>query len=192
MTTVIVTAGPDISLRQLGIDTRYVLTGFPIGVLTSVGLATAVVLGLGTAVLLVGVPILAGALAGSARVADAERRRAARVLGRPVPAPERRRRRRALAHGLLRVVPSTVSCALVVTWWSAAAAGLSASLWDWAVPYGPGAEGLPALIGLGSAAETRIWLYMATGLLFALTLAPLVRAVARMEARFAERLLSRA
>ncbi|MDP9795832.1 hypothetical protein J2S43_004344 [Catenuloplanes nepalensis] len=214
MTTVTGTAAPDISPRQpepvstwetgcgealappghtsiqaLWVDTRYVLTGFPIGVLTSTGLTAAVVLGLGTAVLVVGVPILAGTLAVSARIAEAERRRASMVLGRAVPAPERARWWPALAHGLLRIVPSTVSFTVVVTWWFAAAAGLSASLWDWTVPYGPRAEGLPELIGLGSATETRIWLYMAAGLLFALTLAPLVRAMAGMEARFAERLL---
>ncbi|GAB7042174.1 MULTISPECIES: sensor domain-containing protein [Catenuloplanes] len=189
MTTVTVTAGPDLSPRQLWVDTRYVLTGFPIGVLTSAGLVAAVVLGLGTAMMVVGVPILAAVPAVAGRVAEAERRRAARVLGRAVPAPQRRRWWPALAHGVLRVVPSALAFTLVVTWWAAAVTGLSASLWDWAVPYGPRAEGLPELVGLGSATETRIWLYMATGLLFALTLAPLVRTVARMEARFAERML---
>ncbi|MDR7274454.1 sensor domain-containing protein [Catenuloplanes atrovinosus] len=200
MTTATVAAfRNDTALRQLGADTRYVLTGFPIGILTFAGAVAGLALGAGTAVLVVGVPILAGTLAAASRVAAAERRRAARVLGRPVPAPYPARRGsrlasaeawRALAYALVRFVPNTVASGLVVTWWAAAIGGLSTALWDWAIPYEPRYEGLPALIGLGSATETRIWFFTACGLFFALTLMPLVRSMARMEASFAEFALS--
>jgi signal transduction histidine kinase len=93
-------------------------------------------------------------------------------------------------HGLLRVIPSTVAFGIAVAWWSAALGGLTYILWGWTIPYGPGNQDLPQLLGMGDAYSTRVIFYSAAGVFFAGTLIPVIRGVALLEALFARGLLS--
>ncbi|WP_433613211.1 sensor histidine kinase [Dactylosporangium sp. CA-139114] len=212
MTTTITPLGPgrfSRILRQLGIDTQYVLLGFPLSIITIVLCVTGFSLGLGLMVLTVGFPILFVTIFQARGFATLERARTGPVLRTQLPHPYYKKAgpragfwRRTfvpltdgqswldLLHGVLRIIPSTFAFAFVVTWWAGALGGLTTVLWDWSIPRGPGNTDLPELLGLGSGAGTRVLFHTAIGLVFALTLVPVVRGVALIEALFARALLS--
>ncbi len=166
-------------------------------------------LGVGMFITVLGIPIVAGTLFLARGFATVERARTAPVLGRRLPHPGykhgkpddgffRRMFRPMtdgqswldLLHGMFRFIPSTIAFSFVVTWWAGALGGLTAPLWDWAIPRGPDNQDLPELIGLGTGDGWRIGFNLAAGLFFALTLIPVVRGAAQLEAQFARGLLS--
>jgi signal transduction histidine kinase len=195
-------------LRQLGIDSQYVLLGFPLGIVTLVLCLTGFALGLGLAVIWVGVVVMTATLIMSRGFATLERVRMRPVLGRAVPHPYYKKRpdggflRRALTpltdgqawldlvHGILRFIPSTVSFVFVLTWWASALGGLSWSLWGWSLPDGPDNQDLPDLLGFQHDYGTHVTFYLVVGVFFVLTLYPVVRGAALLEALFARGLLS--
>jgi signal transduction histidine kinase len=95
-----------------------------------------------------------------------------------------------LLHGILRFIPSTIAFVFVVTWWAGALGGVTTILWDWSIPRPPDNKDLNELIGLGSGDNVRILLYTGIGIIFALTLLPVVRGAAQLEAQFARALLN--
>jgi signal transduction histidine kinase len=195
-------------LRQLAVDTQYVLVGFPLGIITVVLCMTGFWLGIGLAVIWVGLPILMAVLLMSRGFATLERVRIGPVLRRKVPHPYYKKQTNQgvvrglvtpladsqswldLVHGMFRFIPSTIAFTFVVTWWAAALGGLSAPLWDWSIPRGPDDQELPELLGMGDGTATRLFLYFAIGVFFAGTIYPVVRAAALLEAYFARGLLS--
>jgi hypothetical protein len=195
-------------LPRLAADTRYVLTGFPPAVAGAVVCATGTAVGLGLAVLWVGVPITIFALMQARGFAATERERIAGVLRHEIPEPVYRTASaptlparllavladaqtwRDLAHTTLRFIPSAISFSLVATWWAAVVGGLSWVLWGWSLPDGPGDNELPELLGLGDAYLTNVTFYLVLAVPFALTLPAVTRWAARFEARFAEKLLA--
>jgi signal transduction histidine kinase len=195
-------------LRQLGIDSQYVLLGFPLGIVAFVLCLTGFAVGLGTAIIWIGVVVMTATLMMSRGFAALERARIRPVLRRVVPHPYYKRRPDAgfmrrvftpladgqawldLLHGILRFIPSTVSFVFVVTWWSAALGGLSWSLWGWSLPDGPNDQDLPDLLGFNNDYGTKVTFYLVIGVFFVLTLYPVVRGAALLEAQFARGLLS--
>ncbi len=196
-------------LRQVSIDSLYVLVGFPLGLLTVVLFMTGFFLGIGTLIIWIGLPVLTATLFLARGFAVVERARVAPVFGQRMPHPNYRRLgpdagpvRRLLQpladpqswldllHGMFRFIPSTIAFSFVVTWWAGALGGLSAPLWDWWIPRGPDDQDLPELLGMGSSTGTRLVLYVAIGIFFLGTLYPVVRGVAMLEAWFARGLLS--
>ena len=194
-------------LRRLGIDTQYVLVGFPLGLLTVTLFMTLFFTGIGLTLIWVGLPILLLTFMLGRAFAALERVRISPVLGRPVPAPHYKRQvdagpvRRMLLpltdgqtwldqlHGMFRFIPSTIAFSFVVTWWAGAIGGLTVPLWDWTIPRGPNDQDLAELLGMGDGTATRQILYFAIGVFFAGTLYPVVRASALLEAYFARALL---
>lgn len=207
MTTIAPSAASRL-LGRLGRDTQYVLLGFPLGLITLVLGLTGFALGLGTLIIWIGLPILMGTLMMSRGFATLERSRIAPVLGRRLPHPAYKRAGEAgflrrvltpmtdgqswldLVHSVFRFIPGTISFVFVITWWAGALGGITFPLWDWSIPRGPDDTDLPELLGLGDAASTRTWFYLAVGALFVLTLYPVVRGAALLEAQFARGLLS--
>ncbi|MFF5082578.1 sensor domain-containing protein [Actinoplanes sp. NPDC000266] len=186
---------------RVGADTRYVLTGFPVGIAALTVGVTAFSLGLGLAAVWIGVPILVAALFAARGFAAVERRRIGAVLGQRIQDPVYRtgsaRHRladpqawRDLAHALIRFIPNTIGFSFVVAWWSGLLGGLTWSAWGWALPDGPDDHGVPHWLGLGEAYSTSVVFYLVTALAFAVTLPLVVRAAARLEARFAQALLA--
>jgi hypothetical protein len=174
-------------------DTRYVLAGFPRALAAGVIGTVGVTLGLGLAVLWVGVPLLLGTLAVTRGFADAERARLRSVLGDLSCKPHCRTARAAdpqswwdLGHALLRFLPSSLAFGLVVSWWGSVIGGVTWGLWGWALPD----RGLPYWIGIHSYQATVV-LYLILAGLFALSLPAVARRAALMEARFARKLLVR-
>jgi signal transduction histidine kinase len=212
MTTTITPLGPgrfSRIFRQLGIDTQYVLLGFPLGLITVVLCVTGFAVGVGLMVTVVGFPILFATIFQARGFATLERARVGPVLRMHLPHPYYKRAepgagfwRRTfvpltdgqswldLLHGVLRFIPSTIAFSFVVTWWAGALGGLTTVLWDWSIPRPPDNTDLPELLGLGSGTELRVLFYTGIGLVFALTLIPVVRASALLEAWSARALLS--
>ena len=196
------------AFRHLGVDTQYVLLGFPLGIVTIVLGTVGFALGVGLTVLWIGIPIMVAALMIARGFATLERARIGPVLGRKVPHPYYKRRpdgtrlRRVLTpltdaqswldllHTIFRIVPSTIAFVFVFVWWVAALAGLSWGLWGWSIPNGPDNQDLPELLGFNYDYSTKVVFYLVVGGLFVLTLYPVVRAAALLEALFARALLS--
>ncbi|WP_430781185.1 sensor histidine kinase [Actinoplanes sp. G11-F43] len=195
-------------LRQLGIDTQYVLLGFPLALITLVVGLTGFSLGVGLAVLWVGLPLLVGTLMFARGFAVTERARIGPVLGQRVPHPPYKKVRgqgafrRTLApltdtqswldllHGILRLVPSVLGFCFVLVWWAGALAGLFYPLYDWALPHPPDNYGLHELLGFQDTMGVRILFNLSFGIFFAGTLYWVARGAALMEAYFAKALLN--
>ncbi|HEX7744888.1 MAG TPA: sensor histidine kinase [Micromonosporaceae bacterium] len=215
MTSATATAAPSSGtaptiLRQLAVDTGYVLLGFPLAVASFVVLITGLALGAGLAVTVVGLPILAGTLYAARGFADVERLSLPRVLRVPVPRPHYRtaapgtgRWRRALLpltdlqswcdllYGCLRLIVAVIAFVFTVTWWAGAVGGTLYWAYDWAIPIGPDNVGLNELIGLGDSTAARVGLNTAIGLFFLFTLPLVVRGGALLQAGLGRALLSR-
>ena len=197
-------------IRQLGMDTQYVLLGFPLGLITVVLMSGGFWLGIALAVTVIGLPIIVATLFQARGFATVERARVAPVLGRRLPHPAYLRPepsvgfwRRTLKplrdgqawldllHGMFRFIPSTIAFCFVLTWWVGTIGGLTYPLWHWTLPYQPSDNrGLPELLGLGDSTSTLILFNLGIGVFFALTLYPVVRTAALLEAQFARALLS--
>ncbi|WP_432834624.1 sensor histidine kinase [Dactylosporangium sp. CA-092794] len=212
MTTTITPLGPgrfSRIFRQLGIDTQFALLGFPLGIITMVLCVTGFALGVGLVVTVVGFPILFVTVYQARGFATLERARIGPVLRVRLPHPYYKRAERGagfwrrtfvpltdgqswldLVHAVFRIIPSTIAFAFVVTWWAGTLGGLTTVLWDWAIPRGPDDQDLPELLGLGSSDTVRVLFNTGIGVIFALTLLPVVRGVALLEAWFARALLS--
>lgn len=196
-------------LRQLAIDTQYVIIGFPLALVTLVLGVAGFGVGVSTTILWVGIPLLTGTLMMSRGFATAERARIGPVLGQRIRQPIYKHGRGKgavrrlvtpftdgqywldLLHGIFRLVPSLIGFCLVVIWWAGALSGLTWWLWGWTVPDGPNDQNLPELLGLGSSYLARSVFYLALGIFFAGTMYWVVRGTALMEAQFARGLLSR-
>ncbi|MFF0312350.1 sensor histidine kinase [Streptosporangium sp. NPDC004379] len=188
-------------LRRAGADTRYLLAGFPISIVFFSLMVAGFAAGVGTAVVWIGVPILATTLLAARGLADTERRMLPEVLGRPLarpryrPAPEGAGRLRRivnpltsgqswldLLYGIVSFPIAIVTFVFTVTWWAGTILGLTYPIYGWVIAAIPGNEGLPYLLGLGDA----IWLEVAfntgIGVLFALTLPLVLRGCALVRA----------
>jgi len=197
------------TLRQLAIDSGYVLLGFPLALVSFVMVAFGSALGLGLAVTVMGLPILAGTLYAARRLADIERGRMSVVLRQPRVRPTYRTAgpnagtwRRILtpigdaqswldlAHGFAALVVSVPAFGITLLWWTGAVGGSLYWAYDWAIPSSPDGQGLPDLLGLGDSAVARIGLNTALGVFFLITLPLVVRGCALMRAGLARTLLA--
>ena len=197
--------------RQLGVDTAYVLVGFPLSIAAFVLVVTGLAVGIGTLVVWVGLPLLALTLLVARGLAVVERVRLPGVLQREVPSPVYRAAapgaslvRRLVeplrdpqcwldvVHALLRMAVSIPAFVVVVTWWAIALGGLSSVAWDWSIPYGSDEQNftLPEALNLDDTSTNRVLVHTAIGLLAALLLPAVVRASAMLEAQFARALLT--
>ncbi|MDG4833564.1 sensor histidine kinase [Solwaraspora sp. WMMD1047] len=201
--------GPPSMLRQLGIDSGYVLLGLPLGLASFIVLLAGLVAGVSLAVSVIGLPILAGTLYAARGWADIERLRLPAVLRQPrirphyrIAEPGANAWRRIfvpiadaqswldLAHGCLKIAIASATFVITVAWWVAAIAGSFYWAYDWTIPPYPEGDGLHQLLGLGDSAAARIGLYTAMGLFFLITLPIVVRGCALMQAGFARALLT--
>ena len=189
-------------LRQIGVDTGYVLAGFPVAITAFVVVVTGMAAGIGLLVVWVGVAVLALTLVAARGFATVERAWLPAVLGRTVPRPAYLRPdggsvRRLLTplrdpqcwldalHALVRFPVAIVSFVLTVTVWSVALGGLTYGAWDWALPDPSRAadnQDLLELLGFDSSPGRRIALYTAIGLVFAVLVPFVVRGVALLRA----------
>ena len=200
-------APPARLLRRLGIDTQYVLVGFPMGIIAVVLCMTLFWLGVGTTIIWIGLPILMATMYLARGLAAVERARIGPVFGRRLQHPYYKKATGGgvfrkmltplsdgqswfdLLHGMFRFIPSTIAFAFVVTWWAGALGSLSWGLWGWSLPNGTDETDLPDLLGFDDSYGTKVVFYLAVGIFFAGTLYWVVRGAALLEAYFARGLL---
>ncbi|MEV4088001.1 sensor domain-containing protein [Nonomuraea fuscirosea] len=154
--------------RRVLLDTRYTLVGFPTTLIGFVLMIAGFAAGVGTAVVWVGVPLLAGTLMVARGFADAERGWLSDVLRRPPvrprykPAPPGAGRFRRLInpltsgqswldllHGILNLPFAIIAFVLTVVFWAIPVAGLTYPLYGLVTSRIPGNTELPELLGLG-------------------------------------------
>jgi len=200
------------NLRRLLItDTRYLLFSFPAAIVSFCLAVAGVSAGLGTIAVFVGLPILAATAVMARNFADVERAALPGVLGRPVgyprygAAPEGAgwfRRVMSPLAGIQAVMdllyaviafPIAVAAFVIpVVWWAGTIAGLTFPLHGWLIGATVGLDGsLPALLGLGTDPVFFVVFNTVIGVLFALTLVPVLRGTALIKASLAEALLTR-
>jgi signal transduction histidine kinase len=196
-------------VRQLGVDTRYLLLGFPLAIASFSAVVTGLSAGLSTLVVVVGLPILAGTLLVAGFFADIERLRLPAVLRRPLIRPTYRAaesgagvwRRIAtpltqtqfwldLAHPLLHFPIAVATFCVVVSWWATAIGGTLTIVWDWIIPRGPVNTSLAQLAGFGDSTVARIGFQTAVGVTCLLSLPLVVRGCAVFSAGFGRLLLT--
>jgi signal transduction histidine kinase len=193
-------ARPQNWLRRVGIDSAYALTSFPVAIAAFVVVVTGLSVGAGLLVVWVGVAVLAVTLLAARGFATLERSWLPAVLGTPVPRPAYRTAdgsalRRLLTplrdpqtwldalHAIVRFPLAILSFVVTVTFWSGALGGLTYWAWDWALPDSPDNKDLIEVLGFESSTGSRIALYTAIGIVFAVLLPFAVRAVALLQAQ---------
>ncbi|SEG90496.1 Putative sensor [Nonomuraea solani] len=199
-------------LQRLATDSRYTLLGLPMAAVSFAISLGGLCAGLGSAVAFVGLPILAGTAAVARNLADFERVSLPEVLGRPVarppypPAPAGagwfRRMMNPLAtgqgwvdvlYGIVSFPISLVAGVIALVWWGGAIAGLTFPLYGWILASLPGVDGgWPAMLGIGGGDAMFVGANTVAGVLFALTLLPVVRGAALVKANLAQAMLTRA
>jgi signal transduction histidine kinase len=142
---------PGALLRQLGLDTVYLVLALPMGILTFTFVVTGWSVGLGLLITFIGLPILMATVYASRWMAWIERRRAALVLGEPIrglykpPATGRFFDRvramfsdpstwKDLAWHLLLLPVGIADFVVAVAAWSASLGLITMPVWWWALP----------------------------------------------------------
>jgi signal transduction histidine kinase len=196
-------------MRRVLLDTRYTLVGFPTAVIGFVIMVAGFAAGLGTAVVWIGLPLLAGTLMVARGFADAERGWLSDVLKRPPvrprykPAPSGAGRIRRLVnpmmsgqswldllHGILVFPFAVLSFVLTVVFWALPITGLTYPLYGIITSRIPGNVELPELLGFGEGYLTNSIFYVSVGLASALLLPFTVRGAALIRAGFGRALLT--
>jgi signal transduction histidine kinase len=196
-------------LRQLGLDTAYVLVGFPLAVTAFVLMVTGLSVAGGLLITVIGFPILTATVYVARGLAEVERARVGTVFHLP---RVRVRYRSAgpdagfwrklftplgdiqswldVLHAVLRFPVSIATFVIAVVWWACALGGLTYFLWDWALPHTEDNYELPELLGFADTASNRISFYLVVGVVFTLTLPFVLRGCALFEAWLARALLT--
>ncbi|MEV4115349.1 sensor domain-containing protein [Nonomuraea sp. NPDC049695] len=196
-------------MRRVLLDTRYTLVGFPTAVIGFVIMVTGFSAGVGTMVVWLGVPLLAGTLMAARGFADAERGWLSDVLKRPPvrprykPAPPGAGRFRRLVnpltsgqswldllHGIVNLPFAILSFVLTVVFWAIPLAGLTYPLYGIVTTRISGNQELPQLLGLGDGYAVNSIFYVSLGLVFALILPFATRGAALLRAGLGRALLT--
>lgn len=187
-------------LRQLGVDTAYSLTAFPVAIAAFVVVVTGLAAGAGLLVVWVGVAVLAVTLLAARGFASVERSWLPAVLGGPVPRPAYRTAEGSAVrrmttplrdpqswldalHAVVRFPLAILGFVVTVTFWSVALGGLTYGAWAWALPDDPGDQDLFQLLGFEPSYGQSVLAYALVGLLFAVLLPFAVRGVALLQAQ---------
>ncbi|HEX6151434.1 sensor histidine kinase [Nocardioides sp.] len=193
-------------LRRLALDTAYALSALPLAIIAFAVSVIGFALGVGLAVVWIGVAVLAGTLILARGVAHLERQRLRSLQLRAAPAPVyvaapagASRVRRLLTPlrdpqswldllwGVVGFVTGLVAFVVTVTWWAVVLGGLTYWFWQRWVPQDD--TTLVELIGLGEGQTAESVLYLVVGAVALLVLPVVVRAVAAVHAGLGQALL---
>jgi signal transduction histidine kinase len=196
-------------VRRVLYDTGYNLSAFVIALCAFVVVLVDIALGVSLSILIGGVLLIPVGIMVARGFARFERIRMRGMLGKDVAAPRYlcapagagfwRRMLTPLKDpqswldvvwALVGLVTGTVAFALAVTWWAAAAGGLTYWFWQRWIPESPDESGLAELLGLGEGRTPEIWLNLAIGAVALLTLPAVMRFAAVVHSSLASVLLS--
>ncbi|MFG1701032.1 sensor histidine kinase [Nonomuraea sp. NPDC049309] len=195
--------------RRVLLDSRYTLVGFPTTLIGFVLMVTGLAAGVGTVVIWIGLPVLAGTLLIARGFADAERGWLADVLQRPPvrprykPAPPGAGRFRRmvnpllsgqswldLLHGIINLPFAAIAFVLTVVFWAVPLACLAWPLYGVITMRIPGNVELPELLGLGDGYLVNAAFYVLAGLFFLLLKPFVIRGAALLRAGLGRALLT--
>jgi signal transduction histidine kinase len=190
------------TFRQLAIDTAYNLSSFPIALAAFIISIVGLGLGVGTAVIWIGVPIMASTLLAMRGLAAAGRAQIPSVIHRELPRP-RYKKAKAGSSGLRRflivltdgqswlnllwavtVFPVAVACfAVSLAWWAAALAVVAWPLYGWIIwlaggPESTGPYYAAVWLGWGESYLASVAVTLPAGAILAATLPWVVRGLA--------------
>ncbi|WP_196810989.1 sensor histidine kinase [Arthrobacter sp. 35W] len=196
--------------RMIGADLAYLLPGFFVSLVSFIVLVTLLATGAGTFIIWIGLPILVLSLSAASFFAGINRAALRRWAGAIPPVHYRPLKLRTIKgmlagladaqrwkdvlHGTLVSFPlRTVAFSFVVSWLATAAAGLTKWFWSPFLPQD--SVELAQLMGLDvrwgmNAADVQLWLDLAVGVLFLLTLPFVVHFFAVADAGAARFLLT--
>jgi signal transduction histidine kinase len=201
------------TLRQLGVDTGYLLSMFFIALPSFIIGVVGTVLGVGTAVIWIGVPISAATLFAMRGMSAAGRSMLPAVLRRELPRPRYKQAKEG-ASGLRRfltvltdgqswlnvlwavtVLPIAIAgFAIAIAWWSVTIAGLLYPLYAWIIWVAAEPdEGLmyaTRWLGWGDSYFAVSVLALIGGAIMALTIVPVVRGMALAQALIGKGMLT--
>jgi signal transduction histidine kinase len=196
-------------MRRVLLDTRYTLVGFPTAVIAFVLLVAGMAAGVGTTIVWIGVPLLAGTLMIARGFADAERGWLSDVLKRPPvrprykPAPAGAGRFRRLVnpmtsgqswldllHGIINFPLAIVSFVLTVVFWALPIAGLTYPLYGLITSRIPDNVELPELLGIGQGYWVNSIFYVVLGLIGLLIMPIMTRGSALLRSGIGRALLT--
>ena len=202
------------TLRQLGVDTGYLLSMFFIALPSFIIGVVGTVLGVGTAVIWIGVPIAAATLFAMRGMAAAGRSMLPAVLRRELPRP-RHKQAAEDASGLRRfltvltdgqswlnvlwavtILPIAIAgFAIAVVWWAVTLATVTWPLWGWIViaATGQSEQGLEIAarwLGWGDSYLAMSALTLIAGAVMVLTIVPVLRGMALAEALIGKGMLT--
>lgn len=197
---------PRASWKQLPRDLAYLLPGFPIALAAFIIVVVGVCLGVGLALLTVGVPILVGTFAAARGFAALERALVNKCERRPLAPTFYRTREgsvlqrvlgmvrdpqywRDALHAVVALPVKVFTWAITITWFTAAFGGTGRVLYDWALPEYPQNVELLDLVGIHSRLATVVF-YTALGLLFLVSMPYALRWAASLNAGVARALLA--
>ncbi|NUU20428.1 MAG: sensor histidine kinase [Streptomycetaceae bacterium] len=196
------------TFRRFGRELRYLLAGLPIAVGTLCPLLIGLSLGLGLAVLVIGLPVLAWTLFLARAFARTERRRVEAVTGRPLPPHHytvavRGKRPaewmrvlrdeqsgRDVAHVLVSFPVRVVGFCFAFTWAVGGLGELLYGAWSWAVPRDDDTKGLVDLMFGVEDRWADIAFNTAVGVLLLATAVPVVRVFTTMQVSLSRALLT--
>jgi signal transduction histidine kinase len=200
---------PRTKVGQLGVDTGYVLLGFPLAITAFVVAVTGLAVGFGLLVIWVGVAVLAVTLLAARGFATLERAQLPAVLGRPLPTPAYRQAAPDASgisrlvtplrdpqlwldalHAIVRFPISILSFVVTVTFWALALGGLTYGAWAWALPDGDANQDLFELLGFTPTYGQTVLAYAFVGLVAAVIGIPAIRGVALLQAQLGRALLT--
>ncbi|WP_461297227.1 sensor domain-containing protein [Streptomyces harbinensis] len=188
-------------------ELSYLLRGLPVGIVAFTVAVTGFALGLGTLVIVGGIPVLAGTLRAARGVARVERRELEALPGRPLPPHHYRttggtgfgrvvrslaepQSWRDLAHMVLALPLRVAGFCLAVVWTVGGVGGVLFVAWGWALPRGEGHQGLLELMtGNDSYAGEAVFM-TAVGALLLATSVPVVRGMVALNRSLAGVLLT--
>lgn len=198
----------DTPFTRLAAETRYVLLGFPLAVVSFAVVLAGLAAGAGSAVAVVGLFVLVGTLHVARGTSHVDRVRLADVAGRPVerrpyrsPAPGAGPLRRALTplscpqswldalYAIVRLPVSVTAFVLTVTWWAGALGGLLHPVWGWSLYTIPGYTDVGSHVFPEFPVLATTVVHMLAGALFTLTAPLVVRACAQAEIALARAVL---
>ncbi|MGW2838785.1 sensor domain-containing protein [Streptomyces sp. NPDC001493] len=186
-------------------ELEYLLSGLPLGVAAFTVAVTGFALGVSTLVVWIGLPILAGTLRSAVALANSERRRVAALTGRPFPlhhlgpagagwagmlrTVREPRPWRDLVHLVVAFPLQVVTFCVALTWTLGGVGELLYFTWSWALPQGPGNQGLAELMFDNSSRAADIGFNTVTGVVLLATAVPVVRGLTAARTRPARALL---
>lgn len=193
---------------RLGAQMAYLLAGLPLALISGLVVIIGLVLGAGTFVAWIGIPITVGTLAAARGFAELERRATEAATGRPLPPhhyrPNRGRRLmgrlfralvdpqswRDVAHAVTALPLRAVTAAVALAWSVAGLGGLFYVFWQWSIPRGSDDWTLfRSVTGVHSGAGD-IALNTGLGVLLLVTLPTVVRWLTDVRALLARGLLT--